>query len=248
MSLRRVLSSAAVFVIVLFAVVLAALAQSKVGDQKPHPSSPLAVLPPQVPGLLPGPVPPFGPQHTNPVLGPGTRFDPLSRGMGERADSHVPMVPGSLDASAIFLEAHLYDSGGQYALSIAAADVNGDGKPDLLVANECASVSNCNNVSVGVLLSNGDGTFQSAVSYGTGGEYAVSVAVGDVNGDGKPDLLVANECGGNNNCSDGSLGVLLGNGDGTFQAAVSDGPGGWNPESLAVADARSICGVASEES
>ena len=47
---------------------------------------------------------------------------------------------------------------------------------------------------VGVLLGNGDGTFQTAVTYGSGGYYAYSVAVADVNGDGKPDLLVANYC------------------------------------------------------
>jgi hypothetical protein len=63
-----------------------------------------------------------------------------------------------------------------------------DGKPDLVVANYCAN-SSCTNGSVGVLLANGDGTFQAAVSYGSGG--ASSVAVADVNGDGKPDLLVA---------------------------------------------------------
>ena len=49
-----------------------------------------------------------------------------------------------------------------------------------------------NNVSV--LLGNGDGTFQTAVSYGTGGYQPYSVAVADVNGDGKPDLVVANWC------------------------------------------------------
>jgi hypothetical protein len=48
-----------------------------------------------------------------------------------------------------------YASGGQDAWSVAVADVNGDGKPDLLVANYCASSSNCNNDSngsVGVLI------------------------------------------------------------------------------------------------
>ena len=50
------------------------------------------------------------------------------------------------------------------------------------------------NGTVGVLLGNGDGTFQTAVTYGSGGYWANSVAVADVNGDGKPDLLVANFC------------------------------------------------------
>jgi hypothetical protein len=47
---------------------------------------------------------------------------------------------------------------------------------------------------VGVLLGNGDGTFQPAVTCDTGGYEADSVAVADVNGDGKPDLVVVNQC------------------------------------------------------
>jgi Bacterial Ig-like domain (group 3)/FG-GAP-like repeat/FG-GAP repeat len=114
-------------------------------------------------------------------------------------------------------------------------DVNGDGKPDLIVANQCASSNNCANGSVSVLLGNGDGTFQAAVSYGSGGLNAYSVAVGDVNGDGKLDLVVANQCA-DNTCANGAVSVLLGNGDGTFQAAVSYGSGGRYSFSVAVGD------------
>src|SRR5439155_3927887 len=113
-----------------------------------------------------------------------------------------------------------YSSGGQNAYSVAIMDVNGDGKPDLLVANACVTTSNCTSGVVGVLLGNGDGTFRAAFSYGSGGQYAVSISVADINGDGKPDVLVGNYYTGNGN-STGSLGVLLGKGDGTFQAALS---------------------------
>ena len=108
-----------------------------------------------------------------------------------------------------------YTSGGSFPTSVAVADVNRDSKPDLLVTN-CTNVkSYCDgNGSVVVLLGKGDGTFQSAVPYDSGGMRAASVGVGDVNGDGKPDLLVANS-------ESDTVGVLLGNGDGTFQAAVT---------------------------
>jgi hypothetical protein len=135
-----------------------------------------------------------------------------------------------------FLPAVAYSSGGFNAVSLAVADVNRDGKPDVLVVNELDNT-------VGVLLGDGDGTFQPVVTYGTGGPVgqegdATSVAVADVNGDGNLDLVVANACINNNNyCVDqGTVGVLLGNGDGTFQSAVTFGSGGYMNWSVAVAD------------
>jgi len=152
------------------------------------------------------------------------------------ASGTVGMLLGKGDGT--FQPVVTYGSGGYFANSVAVADVNGDGKPDLLVANECADSSNCDTSgSVGVLLGNGDGTFQTAVPYGSGGWGSKSVAVADVNGDGKPDLLVANTCPSTTNCNtSGSVGVLLGNGDGTFQPAVTYGSGGYWPRSVAVAD------------
>jgi hypothetical protein len=89
-----------------------------------------------------------------------------------------------------------YDSGGFVADAITVADVNGDGKPDLAMANAFDNV--------GILLGNGDGTFQAAVTYDSGGGNAISVALVDVNGDGKPDLAVLSEF-------SRSVGVLLNN-------------------------------------
>src|SRR5208282_2018471 len=101
-------------------------------------------------------------------------------------------------------------TGEYYTFSATIADVNGDGKPDLLVSGW----DNEYNGLLGVLIGNGDGTFQPAITYNSGG-YSYSVAVSDVNGDGKPDVLVADLYG------YGEVGVLLGNGDGTFQPVVS---------------------------
>jgi hypothetical protein len=78
-------------------------------------------------------------------------------------------------------------------------------------------------------LGNGDGTLQAPVSFAYIGQGAV--AVGDFNGDGKPDLAVATQ-------SSYGLDVLLGNGDGTLQAAKFN-PIVSNPTSVAVGDINS---------
>jgi hypothetical protein len=129
----------------------------------------------------------------------------------------------------------IYPSGGVYAFSVAVGDFNGDGKADLAVANQCAD-SNCTGGEVSVLLGNGDGTFQAAQSYLSGGYEAYAVAVGDVNNDGKADLIVANVCQGPGQCANGVVGVLLGNGDGTFRSAQTYSSGGVSASSVAIAD------------
>jgi hypothetical protein len=123
---------------------------------------------------------------------------------------------------------------------VVIADVNGDGKPDLVIANTCGMHYNCypsGEGSVSVLLGNGDGTFQPAVPYDSGGSGATVVpwpgmnqlAVADVNGDGKPDIAVVNS-------GSGTVDVLLGNGDGTFQTAVGYSTTGTGPDSVAIKD------------
>ncbi len=98
---------------------------------------------------------------------------------------------------------------GSTPLEVIVADLNGDGRSDIITANA---------LDVSVLLGNGDGTFQTAVSYApqpnNGYSSFTSVAVGDVNGDGKPDLVVVSRS------NSVSVSVLIGNGDGTFQSPV----------------------------
>lgn len=104
---------------------------------------------------------------------------------------------------------------------IAVGDFNKDGIPDLAIANP-------NSSTVSVLLGNGDGTFQTQ-SAGTANPVGAgpdSLAVADLNGDGNLDIAVLSRGVSIPSTwttalwAGGSVSVLLGNGDGTFQSAV----------------------------
>jgi len=88
--------------------------------------------------------------------------------------------------------------------AVIAKDLNGDGKIDIVTSNHA---------SVTVLLGNGDGTFGAPTSYALLPSFFdppyCSLTAGDFNGDGKLDLAAG---------MNGGVGVLLGNGDGTFGA------------------------------
>jgi hypothetical protein len=75
---------------------------------------------------------------------------------------------------------------GSNPFSVTIADLNGDGIPDLAVANSAAGGGT---FSVSVLLGNGNGTFQYPITYANPAN-PFSIAIGDLNGDGKPDLAV----------------------------------------------------------
>lgn len=153
-------------------------------------------------------------------------------GPNQSGDGVLGVLLGNGDGT--FKPALTFGSGGYGASSVVVADINGDGMPDVLVANTCVSSNDCTNGTVSVFLGKGNGTFRPPVTYSSGGQSAVSVAVADVNGDGKLDLLVANQSGENN--GDGSVGVLLGNGNGTFRPPVTYDAGDSVTSSLAVAD------------
>src|SRR5258705_297409 len=118
--------------------------------------------------------------------------------------------------------------------AIVRGDFDRDGDPDLATANFRGTVS--------IFMNNGDGTFQPAQDYSRGGQSGptfpgqpLSLATADVNRDGKEDLITSNAgpsifSGGANTVS-----VLLGNGDGTFQAKT-DYPAGVNPRFVSTAD------------
>ena len=104
---------------------------------------------------------------------------------------------------------------------INTGDVNNDGKQDIVSADECGDDPECRKGTVSVLLGNGDGTFQSRLVFAEG-LFPLSIAVANFNGDHNPDLAIANSCGTDGTCvSQGSVGIMLGNGDGTFQPVVN---------------------------
>ena len=97
-----------------------------------------------------------------------------------------------------------YQTGGG-PVSIAVADLTGNGKQDVVVTNY-------DDGTVGVFMGKGDGTFGSEIAYSCG-NGPTNVEIADMNGDGKPDLVVSNAV-------DDTLAVMFGNGDGSFKAPI----------------------------
>jgi hypothetical protein len=118
---------------------------------------------------------------------------------------------------------------------LTATDLNGDGKLDLAFVNTGQPGSSIDNTA-SVLLGKGDGTFQPQQTFATG-TFPVDLQVADFNGDGRPDLVVANQiCALTaTTCGAGSVSILLGNGDGTF-APHQDFAVGVTPTGLTVGD------------
>jgi len=119
---------------------------------------------------------------------------------------------------------HVDYATGPAPLSIAAGDLNSDGNEDLVTADFAQGT-------VSVLVGNGDGTFRHNVDYPTD-TTPIAVAIADFNGDHKLDLVTANY---SPSDAPGDLSILLGNGDGTFQAHQDFAFLG-NPSTLAAGD------------
>lgn len=122
-----------------------------------------------------------------------------------------------------------FDSGTVYAgssgliYSVISADFNNDGNLDFAGVDRALG-------KVNVYLNNGSGTFAASVTYATGGTIngSWSIDVGDFDGDGSLDIVTAN-------VTDNSIAILRGNGNGTFNTAVTYSAG-TDPRFLVAAD------------
>ena len=125
--------------------------------------------------------------------------------------------------TGVFASVVTYPSGNN-PYSLGVGDFNGDGKIDIVVANGGSST-------VGLYLGSGTGTFAPQVTFSTGsGSGPYYIVVADFNQDSRLDIATANHLG-------DSVGVMLGNGNGTFGAQTTYSTGsGTSPNALAVSD------------
>lgn len=119
-----------------------------------------------------------------------------------------------------FARATAYETGGG-PVDLAAGDLNGDGKPELVSAHSRRTTT------VSVFVNKGNGSFRAKRNLRTGPSPG-SIAIGDLNGDGSADLATANQAA-------GTVSVLLNTGTGSFRAKRDFGTG-REPVSVAIAD------------
>ncbi len=138
-------------------------------------------------------------------------------------DSVVNIGYGSGDGTFSFAGSY---ATGANPIRIAVGDLNGDSHPDLVTANVGGAWNNGN---ISTLLNNGDGTFGGATGYFTAAfDRTYGVTVGDLNGDGYPDVA-------NANFDSNTVSVLLNNGAGGLGAPVYYSTG-FGPIAVAVGD------------
>lgn len=111
---------------------------------------------------------------------------------------------------------------------IAVGDLNGNGRPDIVIANNTGTFGNNSSGSITVLLNNGNGTLSVASNYPVE-PYPWGVALADVNNDGKLDIV-------SSGLWSGDVYVMLGNGDGTFSLPITSGTTSSEPQGVAVGD------------
>ena len=142
---------------------------------------------------------------TSAIATPGTASVTVVNPGGGGGTSNIVFFPVAIPTLTVTMSAGQDYAVGGGPSGIGTADLNGDGKLDLVTTN-----SSDNTISV--LLGDGDGTFQTQGTYSVG-TNPTNLVIADFNGDGRPDLAVTNT---NSN----TVSVLLGKGDGTFRSQV----------------------------
>ncbi|WP_291617741.1 FG-GAP-like repeat-containing protein [Bradyrhizobium sp.] len=125
-----------------------------------------------------------------------------------------PTPPGTFNAAVNY-------ASGTYPQAVTIADINGDGKLDLLTSDYTVNV-------IGVLLGNGNGTFQNYGTLSAGDRPATPVVVADFDNDGAVDIAVGN-------FGSDDITIWYGNGNGTYSTSSSYSAGD-GPEGLSAAD------------
>ncbi|MDP9404638.1 MAG: FG-GAP-like repeat-containing protein, partial [Actinomycetota bacterium] len=111
---------------------------------------------------------------------------------------------------------------GKYASAVAVGDLNGDGRADFVAMNAVGRLEGCSGSGEGsgtAFLGNGDGTFARLAPFPVGGPCPASLAVADLDGDGRQDVATTYS-------GASSVGVFWGRGDGTFEPVFFSEVGG----------------------
>jgi len=127
--------------------------------------------------------------------------------------NNVSILLGAGDGTFILKSS---PSTGTSPFGIVASDFNGDGKVDLAVTNQCGNAKSCKHPtfgSVSILLGAGDGTFSVTSKVLVDHGNPLGIAAGDVNADGKTDLVVVG-------LNESAALILPGNGKGAFGAPI----------------------------
>jgi FG-GAP-like repeat/Domain of unknown function (DUF4214) len=157
---------------------------------------------------------------------------PISRNLKQIRTASLVLLSGIVLLVTVSAQAQVnFGSGASYPAGtgpwgISSGDFNGDGFPDLAVANHGSGGPGFGN-GISVLLGKADGTFNNPVNY-SGGVGPTYLVTGDFNHDGRADVATANT-------ESDSISVLPSNTDGTFGAAVNY-PTGHRPSGIVAAD------------